>query len=287
MAKRFKLFSLFLLLILVFSFISSFAYIAYANYQEKQDLSSQLTQKANSILGIINPNQTSTASTYNLKSENFDYVEKQISNSIENIHYFSVNTGEYTMKFDYSTKELLSLTSNISPVIVSYLSKDSIQEAVQKIYTELELPEDYSLVYTEKFSDTIWELNFAKMYGNTYNKYESVKIFYYPGESKILSLKLFNEPLNNETTTLSTSYTEEDYIQKAVSELNLNINNIHSSYVSIEKANNYYGNNSNDTSVHEVFVINENLEKFTRVIYVDINTCEIVGGDQYLCLLED
>ena len=290
MSKHFKSILFFTILFLICIFVSSFAYAAYVNLQEKQATSATLSQKANSILNVISPNISATYNLTSANSANYNCAEKQVSNKFENSHYYSVNAGDYTMKFDYETQNLLSITSNVSPVILSSLSKEAVKQTVQAMYENLNLPSDYSLVYAEKFSDALWEVDFAKMYGDIYNEYECVKIFYYPGENRIFALKVFNEPLvqeNSISTYSESNYTEQDYIQKAVSELNLNTNNIHSTERAIVKANNYYNPDSTDTSLHEVFVINENLEINTRIIYIDVNTCEIVGGDYYLCLLRD
>lgn len=193
-------------------------------------------------------------------------------NQLTNSEFYQIETTDYLLNLDSVSKEVIGLYSKqLDCDFTSTASKALARSFILSKYAELELPSEYELVYLEKLDDYVWEANFQKKYGDVYNMYESVKIFFIPETQTIAALTVFDEEYSSpsaETMTV-TEATE-------IAETELDINNIVSSELTIIKENNYFNNENQNTNLHKAWVLTTADEEY---IYVDSSTGEIIGGD--------
>lgn len=186
---------------------------------------------------------------------------------------YQISNEKYTINLDESNNLLGIYSKDITPVLArTAVDKETAKNIILNIYNELNLPSDYELVYLEQFDNEIWEADFAKKYNDVYNKFESVKTFFVPANSEIVSLTVFNEGHDLDQVTVS----QEEAIQTATNTLDINSQDIISASLSMEKANNYYNKSSKDTSIHTSWVLETSDNSF---VFVDASDNTIIGGD--------
>lgn len=260
-------------------------YFAYAeNVQRVLTTNAELTEKTSQVLAILE-NNSSSAQTYSTltTSDSEKYTITSKTNELADKSYYNVKAENYSFNYTSDTLELVNIfnTSN------NFSNTDSTPEEdartfIMDMYTELSLPSDYELTYLEKLDDSLWEADFSKKYGDIYNKFESVKIFFSPDEQEIAALTVFNEKVE-ETSTLArtSSLTESNARDVVVNTLNISNDKILNTYQSFERANGYYTNESLDLSknIYNVWVVEYlDSDSNTNSCFVDINTGDIIGG---------
>lgn len=225
-------------------------------------VSTQMLNTSSEILSVLDSEETIKST-----SVKYDNMRKK--------DIYEVSTSKYIIDLD-STNNLVGIYTNTTEPIVkrtrAIADKDSAREVILAKYQELNLPSDYELVYLEKLDDEVWEADFQKNYNGIYNKYEAVKTFFIPENNEIVSLTVFNE--GNDTTDVA--ITADDAILTAANSLNIETSDIVSSTLTMEKANKFYDESNNDSSVHTTWV----LEKADNSkIYVDATDNVIIGGN--------
>ena len=129
--------------------------------------------------------------------------------------------------------------------------------------------------------DSLWEADFSKKYGDIYNKYESVKIFFSPDTQEIAALTIFNEKAEESSTLARTaSLTADNAKNVATTNLNITDDKILDVYQGFERANGFYSNEELDLSkkVYNVWIVKYLTENTTATCYIDINSGDIIGG---------
>lgn len=223
-------------------------------------VSTRSISKSSEIFGKLNTNSNNASSKVV-----YDELKKERLYEFENAKYF----------VDMNTKnELVGIYSkNLTTTqTMSTSTNSSAREYVLNKYVELNLPDEYELVYLEKFDDLIWQANFEKNYNGIYNRYESVKMFFIPDSDEIVALTVFDESAESS----SVSVNQKDAETTAVQNLGLEPSEIKSSTLSMEKANKFYDNSNSDTSVRATWVVQTTDD---AIVYVDAENNTVIGGD--------
>ena len=193
------------------------------------------------------------------------------NDKINNTNFYKVETDNYLLKLDTTDKNVTGIYSKTSEInFVPNTTKDEAREFITNKYEELNLPEDYDLVYLEKIDDYTWEADFQKKYGDVYNMYEAVKVFFTPENNEINALTVFDEPYENETTQITTGEAKEI----VSNELNID-SKIVSEELTIIKPNDYF-ENSTDNNLHKAWILTTENDEY---IYVDAIDGDVIGGD--------
>ena len=193
------------------------------------------------------------------------------NDKINNTNFYKVETDNYLLKLDTTDKNVTGIYSKTSEInFVPNATKDEAREFITNKYEELNLPEDYDLVYLEKIDDYTWEADFQKKYGDVYNMYEAVKVFFTPENNEINALTVFDEPYENETTQITTGEAKEI----VSNELNID-SKIVSEELTIIKPNDYF-ENSTDKNLHKAWILTTENDEY---IYVDAIDGDVIGGD--------
>ena len=256
----------YLLITLVLCFIALFSVVNIVNAnldvteeQTAQAVNSLVTFKSSQFLSAVDSNDEILSIT-------------QETDKIENTDFYKVESENYLLKLDTDTKEVTGLyEKQASADFTSTSSKSDAESFIISKYSELNLPEDYDLVYLEKFDDFTWEANFQKKYGDVYNMYESVKVFFIPEKEEIVALTVFDEPFTKE---FKTSITSSEAKETVTEELNLD-SNIVSEELTIIKGNDFFENNS-DEALYKAWILTTEDNEY---IYVDASNGNIIGGD--------
>ncbi len=250
---------------LLFFTAAAIAFAATSTTQEKtvdtEKVSQESISKGLSILNLLGSN----AETYKEKVV-FDELQNKTIYEIENEKYFIDMDTDNNLVGIHSKK----ISTNLK---TSNFDLNQAQVFIQNKYTELNLPEDYELNYIEKYDDLIWQANFEKKYGEIYNKYESVKVYFIPDSDEIIALGVFNEP----ATFSDISISEEEAIATATNYLNTSANEIVSAELTMEKSNSFYDKENKDTSIHPTWVIQMSN---SSIVYVDAQSNSVIGGDR-------
>ena len=91
------------------------------------------------------------------------------NDKINNTNFYKLETDNYLLKLDTTDKNVTGIYSKTSEInFVPNATKDEAREFITNKYDELNLPEDYDLVYLEKIDDYTWEADFQKKYGDVY-----------------------------------------------------------------------------------------------------------------------
>lgn len=255
-----------ILLATILSLVVSIVYAASDTSSEVQQEAETLTTtavaaKVESVLSpITEDDEIKTISTFTDEKRNQSICQ--------------VTTEDYTVSLDSSSKALIGIYQKEAKYNVNTTTDKNIAENyIKSKYSAMNLPSEYDLVYLEKFDDYVWEANFQKEYNGLYNMYESVKVFFNPENDEIVALTVFDEEY---TETSSTTITQENATLSATNSLDINSESIKDSELTLIKANTYFDQNNNDTSIHKAWVLTTNEEES---IFVDAATGEIIGGD--------
>lgn len=217
---------------------------------------------------------------YNLKRDvlrNITYWE------IETTDYdIDVNADNNTIEGIYNNKENASLAETTN--------EENAKNIAQTLYDNLDFPKEYELSYAKEIDDNTWEINFQMKYDNTYNPYESVKMFLNPTSREIISLSKFSEkPIEIEDSISIETIKEnvEKYNEEINKKLFDKINKEYSCKIEIDtaeltytKPNTFFESNITDEAelqeVRKAWKINcsQNL-----IIYIDAESGEIIRGD--------
>ena len=261
--KKILFTSVFIVSTLIFCIFS--VYFAYAANQENiLATNAELTDKTNRVLSILEKNSVKSDSAVpfsTAKNENYSIVQKE--NEISKKSFYNVKSENYSFNYTSDTLELVNIfnTSNNFGNI-STADESSAREFILGMYSELSLPVGYELTYLAKLDDSLWEADFSQKYGDIYNKYESVKIFFSPDLQEIAALTIFNEKavVSARSTTIS--------------------DKILSVSQGFERANGLYSNETLDLTkkVYNVWIVNYEFENTTASCFIDINSGNIIGG---------
>lgn len=229
---------------------------------DEKKVSTQMLNTSSEILSKLDSEE-------NIKSTSVKY------DNMRKKDIYEVATSKYLIDLD-SNNNLVGIYTNCTEPITrkarTVADKDSAREVILAKYRELNLPSDYELVYLEKLDDEVWEADFQKNYNGIYNKYEAVKTFFIPENNEIVSLTVFNEGHDSTAVTVSA----DDAILTAANSLNIEASEVVSSTLTMEKANKFYDESNDDSSVHTTWV----LEKADNSkIYVDATNNVVIGGD--------
>ena len=256
----------YLLITLLLCFIALFSVVNIVN--ANLEITEEQTQQA--ISSLVSFNSSEFLSAVDSNDEILSITQE--TDEINNTNFYKVETEDYLLTLDLDTKEVTGLYEKEASANFTRSATDSDAESfITSKYEELNLPEDYDLVYLEKFDDYTWEANFQKKYGDVYNMYESVKVFFIPEKEEIVALTVFDEPYTNETNT---SISSEEAKETATEELNLN-SNIVSEELTIIKGNDYF-ESSSDNDLHKAWILTTEDDEY---IYVDASNGAIIGGD--------
>lgn len=240
------------------------ALIAKANLEVPEEESeiaktSLISYRTNEFLDALN------------KNEKITKIEEK-KNSITGETFYSVETPSALLKLDSTTNSITSYS--IKEVNCAFEKKSNEKVAKEFIlnqYEKLGLPKEYDLVYLEEFDDYCWEADFQKKYGDLYNMYEAVKVFFVPETEEIITLSKFNTEYKE---TKENTIEKNKAIEIAKSALNDN-SKIAEVKLTLIKGNSYFKENS-DKSVHKAYVIKTTDENY---VFVDAFSGEIIGGD--------
>lgn len=227
---------------------------------EVKTVSAEMLNKSSDILSVLNT-ETSISDS------------KVKYDKLKNENVYEIENSKYSINLDSSNNLIGIYSKDISPLkIKSSSNKDFAREVIMNKYNELNLPNEYELVYLEKLDDEIWEADFQKNYNGIYNKYEAVKTFFIPENDEIVALTVFNE--GNDTSDVQV--TKDDAIITAANSLNVDSSEIVSASLSMEKANSFYDESNTDSSIHTSWVLQTS---DNSIVYVDATENNIIGGD--------
>ena len=277
--KKILFTSVFIVSTLIFCIFS--VYFAYAANQENiLATNAELTDKTNRVLSILEKNSVKSDSAVpfsTAKNENYSIVQKE--NEISKKNFYNVKSKNYSFNYTSDTLELVNIfnTSNNFGNI-STADESSAREFILGMYSELSLPVGYELTYLAKLDDSLWEADFSQKYGDIYNKYESVKIFFSPDLQEIAALTIFNEKAV--VSARSTTISETDARNIVIETLNVPSDKILSVSQGFERANGLYSNETLDLTkkVYNVWIVNYEFENTTASCFIDINSGNIIGG---------
>lgn len=237
---------------------------------------------ANNIINTLNPNLSKT-----FTSESNISISEGVDNAF-NSNYILYSTDNFKVKLlkdDLSLYDYLSLED--VPSITSF-DKNICISKVNELYKNLNLPEDYDLVYTEKFDNQLVELDYQKKYGDSYSKYEAVKILYSPSLEKIIILKVFNLKYEN-SVQKSVNISKEEAIKLAKDNLSNSqaLKNVNTSGTEKVEEDFIRPNNLFSTSrkIDDDVLQSNDIRKAWKVTigktvtYIDYYSGEILGGD--------
>lgn len=237
---------------------------------------------ANNIVNTLNPNLSKT-----FTSESNISISEGVDNAF-NSKYILYSTDNFKVKLlkdDLSLYDYLSLED--VPSITSF-DKNICISKVNELYKNLNLPEDYDLVYTEKFDNQLVELDYQKKYGDSYSKYEAVKILYSPSLEKIIILKVFNLKYEN-SVQKSVNISKEEAIKLAKDNLSNSqaLKNVNTSGTEKVEEDFIRPNNLFSTSrkIDDDVLQSNDIRKAWKVTigktvtYIDYYSGEILGGD--------
>lgn len=237
---------------------------------------------ANNIVNTLNPNLSKT-----FTSESNISISEGVDNAF-NSKYILYSTDNFKVKLlkdDLSLYDYLSLEDVPS---ITYFDKNICISKVNELYKNLNLPEDYDLVYTEKFDNQLVELDYQKKYGDSYSKYEAVKILYSPSLEKIIILKVFNLKYEN-SVQKSVNISKEEAIKLAKDNLSNSqaLKNVNTSGTEKVEEDFIRPNNLFSTSrkIDDDVLQSNDIRKAWKVTigktvtYIDYYSGEILGGD--------
>lgn len=280
--KKILFTSVFILSTLVFCIFS--VYFAYAANQENiLATNAELTEKTSRVLAILEENSLNEVATLSATSmQNDDYTITTKENEISNKNFYNVKSENYTFNYTSDTLELVNIfnTSNNFGNIGT-ATEDMAKAFILNMYSKLSLPLGYDLTYLAKLDDSLWEADFAKKYGDIYNKYESVKIFFSPDTQEIAALTVFNEKATESSTLArSISITADNAKNIVINTLGISSDKILNVSQGFEKANGFYSNESLDLSkkVYNVWIVKYAVDNTTANCFIDINSGNIIGG---------
>lgn len=248
---------------LLFFIAAAIAFAASTTTEEiskPEKVSQESISKSSEILKILDSNPE------NLKT-------KVVFDELQNKTIYEIENGKYFIDMDTNNNLVGIHSKNLSTNLESSnCNLDQAKKFILKKYIELGLPENYELNYIEKYDDLIWQANFEKNYNGMYNKFESVKVYFIPDNEEIIALGVFDEKVKSSEVAIA----ENEAKQTVMNYLNITEDEIISTKLSIEKANNFYNKESKDTSIHSTWVIQT---KDNSIIYVDAQTNNVIGGD--------
>lgn len=258
--KKYVLITVILCLIALFSAINiASANLTVTDAQTAQAVNSLITYKSSEFLSVLD-------STDEIKSISVENDE------LNNTDFYKVETNNYLLKLDTDDKNVTGIYAKTSDTNFTKESTESeAREFINAKYEQLNLPEDYDLVYLEKIDEYTWEADFQRKYGDVYNMYEAVKVFFTPENNEIIALTVFDEPYENNKETKITTKEAKEIVSN---ELNID-SKIISEELTIIKSNNYF-ENSNDKDLHKAWVLTT---KDNESIYVDAINGDVIGGD--------
>lgn len=258
--KKYVLITSILCLIALFSAINiASANLSVTEEQTAQAVNSLITFKSSEFLSAIDTNDE-------IRSISVENDE------LNNTNFYKVETDNYLLKLDTDDKNVTGIYAKSSETnFTSDATKSEAREFITNKYEELNLPDDYDLVYIEKIDDYTWEADFQKKYDDVYNMYEAVKVFFTPDNNEIVALTVFDEPYENNAQTQVTTSEAKEIVNK---ELNID-SKIVSEELTIIKPNNYF-ENSNDKDLHKAWILTTEDDEY---IYVDAINGDVIGGD--------
>ena len=262
--------------------LSAISSITYAALKERQEISENINSKVNSILNSLAASG-SNISTLSLTEENNNetYTHSTKTDKTDNSTFYHVDTDNYMIRLEkdtLDTKAIYGKATNYS--INTTCTKDTARDVANSLYTSLELPTDYELVYLEQFDDCLWEANYQKSYNGTYNQYESVKMIFSPENSEIAALTVFNDSCDN--FSVQTTVSQESAQSIALETNKISSENIENVSLGFARVNNFVDENksTSDTSGHQVWIVKEKISNNAETtIYVDVNSGEVLGGE--------
>lgn len=279
--KKILFTSVFVVLTLFFCVFS--VYFAYAENQERiLTTNTQLTETTSRILSILEENSLENDSVATLARTTDNYTISTKENTNSNQTFYNVKSENYSLNYTSDTLELVNIFNIANNFAnVGTANETTARAFITNLYEELALPIDYELTYLVKMDDSLWEADFSKKYGDIYNKYESVKIFFSPDTQEIAALTIFNEKAEESSTLVrTTSLTADNAKNVAITNLNITDDKILDVYQGFERANGFYSNEELDLSkkVYNVWIVKYLTENTTATCYIDINSGDIIGG---------